>query len=211
MSEGPETPSDASAVLVDTVLAFDSLPRAVVVTDLAGTILSWNAVATDLYGWDRSEVLGRPVQEVIVVAAQARDEVTSVREVVSGGATWTGEFEVRRRDGSMTRTWSFVGPLRDGAGNIVGVVSVASNLLPAEISALVQTAEKGDRAGAEKLHRRLLPLLKDIFIEPNPVPIKTALAWRGMMSGECRLPLCEMTEANQTRLRKTIEAFEQSR
>jgi 4-hydroxy-tetrahydrodipicolinate synthase len=50
-----------------------------------------------------------------------------------------------------------------------------------------------------------------LFIEPNPVPVKTALAWRGVMSAECRLPLCEMTEANQARLRKTLEALEQSK
>jgi 4-hydroxy-tetrahydrodipicolinate synthase len=55
-----------------------------------------------------------------------------------------------------------------------------------------------------------LPLFKDLFIEPNPVPVKTALGWRGAMSGEVRLPLCEMSEANQARLRKTLEDFEQN-
>jgi len=49
-----------------------------------------------------------------------------------------------------------------------------------------------------------------LFIEPNPVPTKTALAWRGAMSAECRLPLCEMTEANAARLRTTLDAFEGS-
>jgi len=60
---------------------------------------------------------------------------------------------------------------------------------------------------AEKSHRELLPLFKDLFIEPNPVPVKTALGWRGAMSSEVRLPLCEMGEANQERLRKTLEEF----
>jgi len=54
----------------------------------------------------------------------------------------------------------------------------------------------------------LLPLFKDLFIEPNPVPVKTALGWRGAMSPEVRLPLCAMSEANQTRLRKTLLEFE---
>src|SRR5207237_7011901 len=93
----------------------------------------------------------------------------------------------------------------------VGVVSVASNLVPSEVRALVRACESGDLKSAEKLHRKLLPLFKDLFIEPNPVPVKTALGWRGLMSGEVRLPLCEMTAATQTRLRKTLEAFEQSR
>src|SRR5438093_1734348 len=93
----------------------------------------------------------------------------------------------------------------------VGVVSVASNLFPAEVCALVRAFESGDVKSAAKLHRRLFPLFKDLFIEPNPVPIKTALGWRGAISGEVRLPLCEMSETNHTRLRKTIEAFERTK
>ena len=92
-----------------------------------------------------------------------------------------------------------------GAG---GVVSVVSNLFPAEVVALVQAFRAGDTKSARDMHLKLLPLFKDLFIEPNPVPAKTALSWRGVMSAECRLPLCEMTAANQARLRKTIEAFE---
>jgi 4-hydroxy-tetrahydrodipicolinate synthase len=61
------------------------------------------------------------------------------------------------------------------------------------------------------LHRNLLPLFKDLFIEPNPVPVKTALGWRGAMSPEVRLPLCVMGVANQGRLRKTLEDFESKR
>ena len=90
----------------------------------------------------------------------------------------------------------------------VGVVSVASNLLPGEIANLVRAVEAGDLAKARALHRRLLPLFKDLFIEPNPVPVKTALSWRGEMTAEVRLPLCEMTSENQGRLRGTLEAFE---
>jgi 4-hydroxy-tetrahydrodipicolinate synthase len=93
----------------------------------------------------------------------------------------------------------------------VGVVSVASNLLPSEVCALVRAFASGDAKSAQQLHRRLFPLFKDLFIEPNPVPVKTALAWRGAMSSEVRLPLCEMTEANEARLRKTLEAFEKSK
>jgi 4-hydroxy-tetrahydrodipicolinate synthase len=50
-----------------------------------------------------------------------------------------------------------------------------------------------------------------LFIEPNPVPVKTALGWRGTMSPEVRLPLCEMSEPNQARLRKTLKNFESKR
>ncbi|MDQ2867143.1 MAG: 4-hydroxy-tetrahydrodipicolinate synthase [Verrucomicrobiota bacterium] len=92
----------------------------------------------------------------------------------------------------------------------VGVVSVASNLLPKEIVELVRAFAGGDARLAQKLHRKLHPLFKDLFIEPNPVPVKTALAWRGAMTAEVRLPLCEMTEANCQRLRKTLDDFERA-
>ena len=66
----------------------------------------------------------------------------------------------------------------------MGVVSVASNLFPAEVCALVRAFENGDLKTAQKIHRRLSGIFKDLFIEPNPVPVKTALAWRGLMSSE---------------------------
>jgi 4-hydroxy-tetrahydrodipicolinate synthase len=112
-------------------------------------------------------------------------------------------FTILSGDDSLTLPFMSVGA--------AGVVSVASNLLPSEVSALVVACECGDVSAAEKRHRQLFPLFKDLFIEPNPVPVKTALGWRGVISPECRLPLCEMTEANQARLRKTLEAFEQSK
>jgi 4-hydroxy-tetrahydrodipicolinate synthase len=96
------------------------------------------------------------------------------------------------------------------AAGAVGVVSVASNLFPGEICELVRRLTSGDVKGAEEQHRRLYWLFKDLFIEPNPVPIKTAMAWRGMISPEVRLPLCEMTGANQDRLRKTLEELARS-
>src|SRR5438552_18605166 len=112
-------------------------------------------------------------------------------------------FTILSGDDSLTLPFMSVGA--------VGVVSVTSNLFPAEVRALVHAYESGDVKSAQKSHRQLFPLFKDLFIEPYPVPVQTALAWRGAMSGECRLPLCEMSEANQARLQKTIEAFEQAR
>jgi 4-hydroxy-tetrahydrodipicolinate synthase len=93
----------------------------------------------------------------------------------------------------------------------VGVVSVASNLFPAKICALVRAFASGDAKQACELHVKMFAVFKDLFIEPNPVPAKTVLAWRGAMSAEVRLPLCEMSEANQARLRKTVEAFERDK
>ena len=67
---------------------------------------------------------------------------------------------------------------------------------------------EGKAEEARRLHQKFFPLFKDAFIEPNPVPAKTALAWRGMMSADCRLPLVAMTAANAERLRQTLAKLE---
>ena len=125
----------------------------------------------------------------------------SVERVSELRARLPESFTILSGDDSLTLPFMSVGA--------VGVVSVASNLFPAEICALVHAYQSGDAKLAENLHRKLFPLFKDLFIDPNPVPVKTALGWRGAMSGECRLPLCEMSEANQARLRKSLAEFEQ--
>jgi 4-hydroxy-tetrahydrodipicolinate synthase len=108
-------------------------------------------------------------------------------------------FTILSGDDSLTLPFLSVGA--------VGVVSVVSNLFPAEVVNLVQAFRAGDTKSARDQHLKMLPVFKDMFIEPNPVPVKTALSWRGVMSAECRLPLCEMTAANQARLRTTLDAF----
>ncbi len=108
-------------------------------------------------------------------------------------------FEILSGDDSLTVPFLSVGA--------VGVISVASNLFPSEVSTMVRLWIEGDTAGAQALHWRFYPIFKDLFIEPNPVPTKFALALRGKMSAEVRLPLCEMSEANSSQLRKTLEAL----
>src|SRR5256885_14408081 len=145
--------------------------------------------------------------ETVVRLTENCRNIVSIKEA-SGSVERVGElrrrlpdeFTILSGDDSLTLPFMSVGA--------AGVVSVASNLFPAEVCALVRACESGDLKSAGTLHRKLLPLFKDLFIEPNPVPVKTALGWRGAMSGEVRLPLCEMSEANQARLRKTLEEFE---
>jgi 4-hydroxy-tetrahydrodipicolinate synthase len=133
--------------------------------------------------------------------------IVSIKEA-SGSVDRVSELHTRLPDGftilsgddSLTLPFLSVGA--------VGVVSVASNLFPAKIVELVHAFLSGDAKRAQRLHQIFLPLFKDLFIEPNPVPAKTALSWRGAMSRECRLPLCEMSGANEARLRTTVEELE---
>jgi 4-hydroxy-tetrahydrodipicolinate synthase len=132
----------------------------------------------------------------IVAIKEAGGSVDRVSEL---RARLPEAFTILSGDDSLTLPFLSVGA--------VGVVSVASNLFPAEVVNLVQAFRAGDTKSACDQHLKMLPIFKDLFIEPNPVPVKTALSWRGVMSAECRLPLCEMTAANQARLRKTLDAF----
>ena len=150
------------------------------------------------------------VPETVLRLADACRNIVSLKE--AGGSVdrvsqlrgrLPDSFTILSGDDSLTLPFMSVGA--------AGVVSVASNLLPSEVSGLVIAYECGDVGLAEKLHRRLFPLFKDLFIEPNPVPIKTALAWSGAMSPEVRSPLCQMTESNQERLRKSLQEFERSK
>ena len=89
-----------------------------------------------------------------------------------------------------------------------GVISVASNLLVREISQMVRLALADDFAKAQKIHRELYPAFKALFIEPNPVPIKVALARAGIIgSAEVRPPLCDMSAANEKILVRALAAI----
>ncbi len=93
------------------------------------------------------------------------------------------------------------------AAGASGVVSVASNIIPREVGHMVLSYQTGNNETALELHNRFYPLFKDLFIEPNPVPVKQALAWLGICEPDVRLPLCEMAEATRAQLRTTLEAL----
>lgn len=81
-----------------------------------------------------------------------------------------------------------------------GVISVASNIVPKEMHELCQYALDGDLENAKRMHYHLLPLFKGIFIETNPIPIKAALALKGMIKESYRLPMCPMKAENKEKL-----------
>ena len=95
------------------------------------------------------------------------------------------------------------------AAGAVGVISVTSNVTPAEVSRMVRASARGKTDIARALHARYYPLHKDLFIEPNPVPAKRALAWMfDWLTPEVRMPLCEMSPAASAQLRRTLVSLE---
>lgn len=87
-----------------------------------------------------------------------------------------------------------------------GVVSVASNIVPKQVSRMVRAFAEGDLRLALRLHGELYPLFKDLFIETNPVPVKTALAMMGVIAEEFRLPLCPLSSRSREVLGRTLKA-----
>jgi 4-hydroxy-tetrahydrodipicolinate synthase len=85
-----------------------------------------------------------------------------------------------------------------------GVISVASNVIPKEMSTLIRLALANDFAGARELHRMYYPLFRDLFIDTNPIPAKTALALMSRIGPTFRLPLCEPSDKVREQLIRTL-------
>ena len=88
-----------------------------------------------------------------------------------------------------------------------GVISVANNIVPREIKALTEFAREGNFLKARELHLQLYELFKVLFIETNPIPVKTACWMLGMCEKEFRLPMCEMKPENEEKLREVLKKY----
>ena len=86
-----------------------------------------------------------------------------------------------------------------------GVISVSANIAPKDVSMMCSLWLRGQHDEAKKLHYKLEPLNAAMFIETNPIPVKTALAMMEKIKEEFRLPLCEMAPANKEKLKKTLK------
>jgi len=107
------------------------------------------------------------------------------------------KFEILSGDDSLTLPFMAVGAQ--------GVISVASNVVPREVSQMVNASLSGNGRKAQQLHQKLFPLFKDLFIETNPIPVKAALAMLGRIQEEYRLPLVPMAAKNRAVLRATLK------
>jgi 4-hydroxy-tetrahydrodipicolinate synthase len=88
-----------------------------------------------------------------------------------------------------------------------GVISVIANIVPGDMAELCSLGLAGRREAAFTLHQKLFPLAKAMFVESNPIPIKTAMNLLGMPAGELRLPLCEPSEANRRLIEGALRTY----
>lgn len=138
-------------------------------------------------------IIGLPgvigIKEASENIMQAGDLLYSVRDR-------NPEFSIFSGDDSFTYPMMSMGAC--------GVISVASNLFPAKITAMVNAMLAGRFEEALEMHFELLPFFKAEFIETNPAPIKEAMNMCGMPAGECRLPLYKMSPENIEALRQVL-------
>jgi 4-hydroxy-tetrahydrodipicolinate synthase len=123
-------------------------------------------------------------------AAGSVDRVSSIKDVC--------DIEVLSGDDALALPMISVGAC--------GVISVASNIIPAEVVALIHAALKGDYPVAQAMHATYHRLFGSLFVDTNPIPIKAAMAMKGMIEEVYRLPMCAMTEAHKAVLRASLSA-----
>jgi 4-hydroxy-tetrahydrodipicolinate synthase len=129
----------------------------------------------------------------IVAVKEASGNVVQMSEIVAGAPDG---FMLLSGDDPLTVAVMAVGGR--------GVVSVASNEAPAEMAQVVELCEKGDFAGARKLHHWLLPLLQVNFVETNPIPCKAAMAAMGLIEEQYRLPLVPPSAATREKVLRVL-------
>lgn len=88
-----------------------------------------------------------------------------------------------------------------------GIISVVANIVPRDTADLVNAFQEGDIKKAQALHYKLLPLIKAMFIETNPIPVKTAMGLMKLCNPSLRLPMCEMSEENLSKLKTALKNY----
>lgn len=135
----------------------------------------------------------------IIGIKESTGNITQMSEVVEVVREYRPEFNVLSGDDELTLSMMALG------GH--GVISVVSNLVPAKIKDLYIAAACGDFALARDLHYQLMPLFKAAFIETNPIPIKAAMNFCGLPAGECRLPLCSLSDDHKAELQLVVADY----
>ncbi|MBF0494463.1 MAG: 4-hydroxy-tetrahydrodipicolinate synthase [Candidatus Omnitrophica bacterium] len=130
----------------------------------------------------------------IVAVKEAAGSVQQVVDIIS-----LCDITVLSGDDAMTLPFMSVGA--------VGVVSVIANIIPRQIHDMVAAYQSGDTDTAKKIHYWMIELCKNMFVETNPIPVKTVLAMMGMIKEEWRMPLCEATQETRDKLRQVAKKY----
>lgn len=145
---------------------------------------------------------GVPIAVETIARLSKNQNIVAVKE--AGGSTERVsaildlcDITVLSGDDSLTIPMMSVGA--------TGIISVASNIIPAEMKAMVDAFAAGDVVKAREIHMKYYCLFRDQFVETNPIPIKAAMAMKGMIKEEYRLPLCEISQGGRDKLTASLK------
>ena len=139
--------------------------------------------------------LAKDCKNIVAVkeASGSLDQMSRIRQLCPK------EFDLISGDDGLTLPVLSIGG--------IGIISVVANIVPADVANLVLAFAKGELNKAKALHYKLLPLIKAVFLETNPIPIKTAMGLLGMCESDLRLPMCSMSADNLEKLKKALRDY----
>ena len=132
--------------------------------------------------------------DTIVGIKEASGDLTIASQIIKHAL---GDFSVLAGDDALTLPMLSIGAK--------GVISVTANILPDKISGMIKAWESGNTAQATEMHLDLIEFHNAMFIETNPIPVKTALSMMGFMQEEFKLPMCKMDLANKEKLAMALK------
>lgn len=150
-----------------------------------------------------------PSRVVVSITPDTFEKLSKI-ENINGVKEASGDFavinDIFHRCGDELNVWAgnddIIVPIMSLGGK--GVISTAANIIPQTVADICKRYLSGDHEGAASLEIEYYDLLRDLFLETNPIPVKTAAKLMGIPGGELRLPLCDMTEENFQKLKKTL-------
>ena len=143
--------------------------------------------------------------DTIVRLREACPNIVAVKHA-TGSMDGASELATRSDISIISGDDSMTLPLMSIGG--MGVISVLANIVPKDVKAMTDAALAGDWTTAQKWHLKMFKLAKGLLtLEVNPIPIKTAMAIKGMIAEEFRLPLCNMQPANREKLQATLKEY----
>lgn len=139
--------------------------------------------------------LSRDCRNIVGVkeASGNLEQMSRIRQLCHNG------FDLISGDDSLTLPVLSIGG--------TGIISVVANIVPKDVAALVDEFAKGNITKSQELHYRLLPLVKAMFIETNPIPVKTAMGLLGMCGPDLRLPMSSMLPENAEKLKSALKDY----
>ena len=144
---------------------------------------------------DTVKTLAKKYQNIVAIK-QSFGDMDTVTELRMSCPT---DFAIYSGDDSLTLPMLALGAH--------GVISVASHLFGTEIKSMIRNFKTGDVATAKNMHQKLYPIFKKLFMAPNPVPVKAALAYKGIIDEYVRRPLVELTKAEKTELTFVLDSI----